>query len=220
LLAGLVLISAALRAWAGRGVTTPWISPDEPVYGLLGRSLFETGRLRILTGPTGFLSATVPALFGLPLSLANLELGYSVAKVVDSLVMSLAAVPAYLWGRSLVSRNWALVAAALTLALPGLAYSGLLMSEVLFYPVFVCAAWSLAAAVESPTLRRQLIFVALLVVAVLTRTQAVILVAGFAAAVSLEWLFARRVRLRVWAPAVIAIVALTTSSTTPATSRC
>jgi len=208
LLAGLVLISAALRAWAGRAVTTPWISPDEPAYGLLGRSLWETGRLRILTGPTGFLSATAPALFGLPLSLANLELGYSLAKVVDALVMSLAAVPVYLWGRTLASRNWALVAAALTLALPGLAYSGLLMTEVLFYPVLVCAAWSLAGAIESPTLRRQLLFVALFAVAVLTRAQAVILVAGFAVAVSVEWLFARRVRLRVYAPTMIAIAAL------------
>jgi hypothetical protein len=208
LLAGLVLISAALRAWAGSRITTPWISPDEPAYALLGRSLYETGRLRILTGPTGFLSATVPALFGLPLSLANLEVGYSVAKVVDAFVMSLAAVPVYLWARSLVSRGWALVAAALTLALPGLAYSGLLMTEVLFYPILVCAAWSLAAAIESPTLRRQLLFAALLAVAVLTRTQAVVLVAGFVGAVVLEWLFARRVRLRVYAPAVIAIAAL------------
>ena len=166
-----------------------------------GAASTATGRLRILNGPTGFLSATAPALFGLPLSLGNLELGYSIAKVVDASVMSLAAVPVYLWGRSLVSRGWALVAAALTLALPGLAYSGLLMTEVVFYPVLVCAAWSLAAALESPTLRRQLLFVALLVVAVLTRTQAIVLVAGFAGAVSLEWLFARRVRLRVFAPA-------------------
>src|SRR4029077_8940396 len=136
-LAGLVLASTALRAGAGRAVTTPWISPDEPAYALLGRSLYATGRLRILNGPTGFLSATAPALFGLPLSLGNLELGYSIAKLVDASVMSLAAVPVYLWGRSLVSRGWALVAAALTLALPGLAYSGLLVTEVVFYPVLV-----------------------------------------------------------------------------------
>jgi len=205
LLAGLVLASAALRAWASRPVTTPWISPDEPAYALLGRSLYAAGHLRILSGPTGFLSATAPALFGIPLGLSDLELGYSVAKIVDAFVMSLAAVPVYLWGRTLVSQRWALAAAALTLALPGLAYSGLLMTEVVFYPVIVCAAWSLAAAIESPTLGRQLLFVALLVVAVLTRLQAIVLVAGFAGAVGLEWLFARRVRVRVYAPAVGAI---------------
>jgi hypothetical protein len=208
LLAGLVLISTALRAWASRGVTTPWIWPDEPAYALLGRSLYAVGRLRILNGPTGFLSATVPALFGLPMSLADLELGYSIGKVVDAFVMSLAAVPVYFWARTLVSRGWALTSAALTVALPGLAYSGLLMTEVLFYPIVACAAWSLAAAIESPTVRRQLLFVALLALAVLTRAQAVVLVLAFAGAVGLEWLFARRVRVRAFAPSVIAIAAL------------
>jgi hypothetical protein len=207
-LAGLVAVSAALRAWASRPVSTPWISPDEPAYALLGRSLYAAGHLRILAGPTGFLSATAPALFGIPLSLADLELGYSVAKVVDACVMSLAAVPVYLWGRTLVSQRWALAAAALTLALPGLAYSGLLMTEVVFYPVIVCAAWSLAVVIESPTLGRQLLFVALLVLAVLTRLQAVVLVAGFAGAVGLEWLLARRVRVREYAPTVAAIAVL------------
>ena len=65
--------------------------------------------------------------------------------------MSLAAVPVFLWGRSLMAARWALVAAALTLALPGLAYSGLVMTEVVFYPVFVLAAWATAAALASPT---------------------------------------------------------------------
>ena len=65
--------------------------------------------------------------------------------------MSLAAVPVFLWGRSLMATRWALVAAALTLALPGLAYSGLVMTEAVFYPVFVLAAWATAAALVSPT---------------------------------------------------------------------
>src|SRR5262249_34059368 len=81
----------------------------------------------------------------------------------------------------------------------------LLMTEVVFYPVLVCAAWSLAAAIESPTLGRQLLFIALAAVAALTRVQAIVLVAGFAGAVSLEWLVGRPVRLRVLLPAVAAV---------------
>ena len=52
--------------------------------------------------------------------------------------MSLAAVPVFLWGRSLMSTGWALAAAALTLALPGLAYSGLVMTEVALLPAGRC----------------------------------------------------------------------------------
>ena len=89
--------------------------------------------------------------------------------------MSLAAVPVFLWGRSLMAPRWALVAAALTLALPGLAYSGLVMTEVVFYPVFVLAAWATAAALVSPTRARQALLVGAVCLAVATRIQAVVL---------------------------------------------
>ena len=56
--------------------------------------------------------------------------------------MSLTAVPVFLWGRRLMSETWALAAAALTLTIPGFAYSGLLMSETVFCPLVTLAAWA------------------------------------------------------------------------------
>jgi hypothetical protein len=206
-----VLVSTLVRAWASRDVPTPWIAPDEMIYGLLGQSLFHTGRLAILGGPTPYYSIVVPAVVGLPLSLSDLELGYSMLKAIEALVMSLAAVPVYLWGRSLVSRRLAFVAAALTLALPGLAYSGLVMSEVVFYPVIALAAWAMAAALESPTGARQALFVAALGLAVATRIQAVILVPAFLFALILDAVLARsRGRLRAFVPALGGIGLLAT----------
>jgi hypothetical protein len=115
--------------------------------------------------------------------------------------MSLAAVPVYLWGRSLMAKRWALIAAALTLALPGLAYSGLVMSEVAFYPIVVLAAWAAARTLESPTLDRQAVMVLVSVLAVATRLQAVVLVPIFATALPLEAVIARRrVRLSAFVP--------------------
>ncbi len=185
-LAALVLLSAAIRAVASREVTTPWIAPDEMVYGLLGTSLYHRGTLGILGDPSGFLSAVVPAVFGLPLSLPNLELGYSLLKILGAVVMSLAAVPTFLWARTLVSVRWALAAAALTLALPGLAYAGLIMSEVVFYPLLTLAAWSIAAVLEAPTVRRQLAVCAVVALAILTRPQAVMLVPAFLIAIAFD----------------------------------
>jgi hypothetical protein len=187
-----VLVSAGLRAWASRGVPTPWILPDETFYGLLGQGLYRDGHLQVLDGPTPYYSAVVPALAGLPLSLGDLVLGHSILKVLQAVVMSLAAVPVYLWGRSLMTHGWALVAAALTLAVPGLAYSGLVMSEVAFYPVLVLAAWAMAAALADPTPARQLLFLGATCLAVATRLQAVVLVPAFLTAVVLESLLARR----------------------------
>jgi 4-amino-4-deoxy-L-arabinose transferase-like glycosyltransferase len=193
-LGGLIFVSSALRAWAGSTVPVPWISPDEMIYALTGRSLYHSGTLSILGGPTPFYSLLVPAFAGLPLSAADLGFGYSLLKVLQAVAMSLAAVPVYLWGRSLVSARWALVAAALTLALPGLVYSGLVMSEVLFYPVVLLAAWAAARAIEEPTLARQAILVAVVAMAVLTRLQAIVLLPAFATAVGLDAVLARSTR--------------------------
>src|SRR5581483_2266903 len=151
LIAMLVLVSAALRFWAATGVPTPWITPDEETYALLGRSLYSSGSFEILGQKTHFYSLISPGLAGLPLRLHDLGAGYTLLKGIQALVMSLAAVPVYLWARSLAGRGPALLAAALTLTLPGLAYSGLVMTEVAFYPIAVAAAWAMSRALARPT---------------------------------------------------------------------
>src|SRR3954470_5301277 len=152
LIAMLVLVSAALRFWAGTRVPTPWITPDEETYALLGRSLWSSGSFEILGQKEHFYSLIAPALAGAPLRLHDLGTGYTLLKGVQALTMSLAAVPVYLWTRTLASRGAALVAAALTLAIPGLAYSGLVMTEVAFYPLAALAAWAMARALARRTL--------------------------------------------------------------------
>jgi hypothetical protein len=191
-LGAFVLLSAVLRTWASRGVPTPWIAPDEQIYGLLGQGLYRDGSLSILGGPTPYYSAVVPAVVGLPLSIGDLALGHSLLQAVQALVMSLAALPVFLWGRSFMAARWALVAAALTLALPGLAYSGLVMTEGVFYPVFVLAAWSTAAALVSPTRTRQALVVGALCLAVATRLQAIVLLGVIVTAFLLDAAIARR----------------------------
>src|SRR5262245_55105060 len=188
----LVLASAALRTWASRGVPTPWIAPDEMIYGLLGQGLYRDGHLAILGGPTPYYSLLVPPVAGLPLSIGDLALGHSLRKALQALVRSLAAVPVFLWGRALMATRWALVAAALTLALPGLAYSGLVMTEAVFYPVFVLAAWATAAALASPTRLHQALLVAALCLALATRLQAVVVLAVIVTAFLLDAALARR----------------------------
>lgn len=187
----LVLVSTAVRAWAGLRVPTPWIAADEIVYAELGRSLWETGRLEILGADTSFYSAVHPALVGLPLALFDTALGYDLARVLQALAMSLTAVPVFLWGRRLMSEPWALVAAALTLTLPAFAYSGLLMTESVFLPATTLAAWSFANALERPTPRTQALAVLAFGLALLTRLQALVLVPAFLLALVLLALLER-----------------------------
>ena len=185
-LAVLVLVSTVLRAWPAVAVPVPWIAPDELVYGLLGRSLYLHGSLDILGGPTPFYSLLTPALTGFPLSAFGLDTGLDVLQGLQAFVMSLAAVPVYLWTRTLVSRRGALVAAALTVAAPGLVYSGLMMTEVLFYPLLVLAAWAGAEAIARPTRLNQALLVLAVLGASATRIQAIVLLPALATAVLVD----------------------------------
>ncbi len=190
-LAALVLVSTALRTWAALEVPVPWIAPDEMVYGLLGRSLYLHGSLTILGGPTAYYSFLTPVLAGFPLSAFGLHTGYDVLKGLQGFTMSLAAVPVYLWSRSLVSRRSAFLAAALTVAIPGLAYSGLVMTEVLFYPLLAVAAWAGAEAIAGPKLRTQGLLVLAVLAASATRVQAIVLLPALATAVLVDAALAR-----------------------------
>ncbi len=203
--AALVVVSAVGRLLLARSVPTPWIAPDEMIYGLLGRTLYSSGHLAVLTAPTGFYSLLYPVLIGSPLALGDAGLGYSIAKALGAIVMSLAAVPVYLWARMLVSRRLAVAAAALTLALPALAYSGLLMTEVLFYPLLALASWAIARALVEPTRGRQAVVVLVIAAAALTRLQGIVLAPVLVTAILLCG--RPRAMLRAFAPSLIALAA-------------
>ncbi|MGZ4386861.1 MAG: glycosyltransferase family 39 protein [Gaiellaceae bacterium] len=172
----LVLGAALLRALAGLRVSGPFIAPDEMTYAELGRSLWSSGRLEVLGHHVDLYSVVYPALAGLPLSLGGIKSSFTALAVVQPFVMSLVALPVYLWARRLVAPRPALLAAALALALPELAYSSLIMTEVVFYPVMALAAWRMAVAIAQPSRRNDGLALAAILLALLTRIQALALV--------------------------------------------
>jgi len=146
-------------------------------------------------------------LAGFPLSLGDLTQGYAWLKPFQALVMSLAAVPVFFYGRRLMPPGYALVAAALTLASPLLLYSGFVMTEVLFYPLAALTLLASARAVETASVKHQLVALALVGAAVATRAQAVVFVVVLAAAALLDSVLARdRSRLRSFWPTWVALL--------------
>jgi hypothetical protein len=197
LLVVLVGVSAAFRASAAETIPTPWIAPDELIYAELGRAFWRTGHLTLFGTPTQFFSFVSPVLAGLPLSLHDRETGYRLLQALQAVVMSIAAVPVYLWTRSFASRGWALVAAALALVPPSLAYSGLVMTEVAFYPAFVLAAWAVWRALEEPTRRTQAWALAAIVLLCAVRLQGFVVGLAYLTAIAFD-----RGRFRRHAPVV------------------
>jgi hypothetical protein len=82
----------------------------------------------------------------------------------------------------------------LTVAVPSMMYTGTLMTETVFYPIFVSVALSLVLTLERPTLTRQLVLLGACLFAFLTRSQAIVLIPAVATApLVLAWLDRRRV---------------------------
>ena len=205
-LPALVGASLLLHWLAARTVAGLWIMPDEAIYGLRALRLWQHGKLALFGQSGAGYSVLYPVLAGAPLSIGTLSTGYSLLKPVQALAMSLAAVPVYLYVRRSAGRAPSLLAAALTLAAPVVLFSGYVMTEVLYYPLATAALLAIALAVESARYRDQVVALVLILAAVLTRVQAIVLLAVFAAAVLADAALRDRRRPArfwlVWAPLV------------------
>jgi hypothetical protein len=211
-LTALVVVSALLHWLAARQISGLWIMPDEAIYARRGLEFWHHFRLPILNGDGAGYSVLYPVLVGLPLAISPLAHGYAWLKVVQSVVLSLGAIPIYLYSRQLMPNRYARLGAALTLASPLTLYAGFVMTEVLYYPLAAVALLAMARAVTSARVRDQLFALVLTGAAIATRVQAVVLIAVFASAVVLEAIMARdRSRLRSFWPvwSLLAVIAAT-----------
>ena len=189
-LAALVVFSSLLRYALSRRVVAPWIMVDELLYSELAKSFAATGEFLIRGEHHGAYAVVYPVLIAPAYRLfASVPDAYAAAKTIGAVAMSLAALPAYFLGRRVLRPPYALAGAALALAIPSMLYTGTLMSETVFYPIFLAVALTLVLALERPTPRRQLLVLGACLVAFLARTQAIVLLPAVATApIAVGWL--------------------------------
>ena len=206
---GLYAVAVAIQLALALRVTSPWIMVDEIVYSDMARSFAQTGHF-LIRG----VHANYGVVYPLLLSPVYRAIGpmsdvYRWSQVVNALVICTAVVPAYLLARRVVRPGTALVAGALAVAIPSTAYAGTLMTENVFYPVFLWLALALVYALEQPTRTRQALLLAACALAFVTRAQTVaIVVAVMCAPVVLAWIErGRPQRLKAWAPLYGAVAA-------------
>ena len=208
-LAAIVVCSFAFRAWLARGMVAPFILVDELIYAELARSLADSGERLVRDVPTTGYGIGYPLLIAPAYALFDrLPDAYAVVKTINALLMSLAAVPAYLLARRVVGQWWALGAAVLAVAIPSMAYTGTVMTENAFYPLFILIAWQLARLLDRPTAGGQVLLLALIAIAYTIRVQAIVLVpAALTAPILLALFERRRSTLRPFLPAYGIVVA-------------
>jgi len=188
-LGGLYAVAVAVQLALALRVTSPWIMVDEIVYSDMARSFAATGHF-LIRG----VHANYGFVYPLLLSPVYAAIGpmsdvYRWSQAVNALVLCSAVLPAYLLARRVVRPSAALVAAALAVAVPSTAYAGTLMTENVFYPVFLWLALALVAALERPTRARQVLLLAVCALAFETRTQAVAVIAAvLSAPLVLGWI--------------------------------
>lgn len=187
-----VLASFLFRAWLARGMVGPFIMVDELIYAELARSFADTGKLLVRDVPASGYSIVYPVVISPAYLLFDrLTDAYAAVKTINALVMSLAAVPAFLLARRVVTPGLALLGAVFAVSLPSLVYTGTVMTENVFYPVFLTVVLVLVLVLERPTAVRQVALLAAIGVAWATRVQAVALVPAVLTAPLLLALFRR-----------------------------
>ncbi|MFL5963551.1 MAG: hypothetical protein ACJ757_11745 [Gaiellaceae bacterium] len=194
-LGALVAVSTGVRFAFARHMVAPWIMIDEIVYSELAKSFAATGHFAVRDVPTGGYGVVYPVLISPAYALfRSIPTAYSALKGINSLLMSLAAVPAYLLARRVVSMWSALAVAVLTVAIPSTLYAGTVMTENAFYPIFLLAALALVIALERPTFMPVILFLIALALAYETRAQAVAILPAALTAPLVSAAFARRRR--------------------------
>jgi hypothetical protein len=187
-LAGVVLLAAILRLILARRIVTPWIMIDELYYSELAKNFADRGDFLIRDGATPIYNVLYPALIAPAWLAQSVETAYGVARALNVLMMVLAAVPVYLWGRRLMSPGYAALASVLVVLMPSLFFTGMLMTENAFFTAFVTTSLAIALTLERPTVLRQGLVLVAIGLTSMVRVQGLVLVPIYGAALALKLL--------------------------------
>jgi hypothetical protein len=167
---GLALLTSSVVDW--------YVMTDELLYERLAISIGNLGSP--LPHIHGELIGNVNQLY--PLLLSPLFHGRLVppalhdAHVLNAFVMSSVCVPTFLLARAVTqSRRLSYVVAALSVGIPWIPLSSMLMTEVVAYPAFVWAVLTIYRAAVSPRWQNDVVMVVALALATLARTQFLVL---------------------------------------------
>ena len=172
-LTAIVAVSAVVRLFFALRIDAPWIVVDELIYSELARGLAAGDGFAIRGVATHGYGLVYPLVIAPAyLLFDSLPHAYAAVKTINAVAMSLAALPAYFLARRVLPVGLSLFAAVLTVALPSLLYAGEVMTENVFFPIFLTVVLVFVLTLERPTPARQLLLLGCCVVAYLTRAQA------------------------------------------------
>ena len=177
-LAAIVLLAFLVTARYSGRITEWFVMTDEMQYVKLSLSIAGSGspipEIHGVYYPS--LNQLWPLLLAPVTGLLDMPTAFRAAHVLAALVMASAAIPAALLTLELTRSRWAaLTGGALAVAVPWMAMALMLMTEVVGYPAFLWAMLAMQRGLARPSPGRDLVAVAGIALAVLARTQFVLL---------------------------------------------
>jgi hypothetical protein len=169
------LAVAVFRFWLSTANVSPWIMVDELIFSEQARSIAEHANLDVRGQSFAVFSLLYPVLIAPAWLVSSGKDAYEIAKAINAALVTLAAVPLYLWARRLLPANESVLVCALALLIPPLLLAGNLMSDNAFLPAFLFAAFSIALALERPTYGRQALALGAIGLACTIRLQGLVL---------------------------------------------
>jgi hypothetical protein len=178
-----VLASFAVRSVASAAHPAPHYFPDEYIYTAIARAL-GSGQAPNVRGSAAHFPALLAPILAAPFhAFFTPELAYRLTQAENALFMSLAAVPVYLLARRLsLSSRYALACAVFAVAIPDLVFALYTLADPIAYPFAMAALAAGVAALDRPTRRTQLLFLACAGLATFARVQYVVLPVAFVVA--------------------------------------
>ncbi len=214
-LAATVLAAFVVYAVLASFIDVPRVHPDEVRYAIAGSSLVEGEGLSLRGGDYGFGPLYALVLAGILFLSSGLAAAYDVFKAANALFFALTAVPVYLLARRLVTEWWAVLAAALSVAIPSSISVATVMTESVSFLTCAWALYAIMLALERPTTGRQFALLGAVAAAFLVRPQFGALYVTWLLGLALVWLIlpARRPRTRadllgLWPSAVPLVLAV------------
>jgi hypothetical protein len=165
----------------------PWVFSDELEWSQLSRAIASTGHAARRTAPHSFESLysylIAPAWW-----IHSTAAAYAAIKYLNSVVMCLTAVPAYLLARRLVSRRAAAVVALLAIAIPAMSYATSIVPESLAYLWFTLTAYAAVRALAAPSVKTGVPAVVLAAAGPLIRSEFIALPAALVVSGAVLWI--------------------------------
>ncbi len=172
-LAGIVAAATVFISYWSLQVDQWGLMTDELLYSKLA---LNWGPPRVRGKYFAQFTPVYPVLIAPVVALFDMPTAFKAAHFINALLLASAAIPAFLIAHRVAgSRGIAYLVAAISVVVPWVVYANMLITESAAYPVFLWTILAILRAVEEPSARRDVIAIAAVGFATLTRTQFAIL---------------------------------------------